>query len=76
MMPYVFATSSLLELYKWYAMPPLGASDSEIISHTMRHVAEASAEFLHWQIIVTYWNTSIQQNNIWSIAFEALIKEI
>jgi hypothetical protein len=34
------------------------------------------AEAPHWQIIETYWNTAMHQNNIWSIAFEALTKEI
>jgi hypothetical protein len=34
------------------------------------------AEAPHWQIIETYWNTAMHQNNIGSIAFEALTKEI
>jgi hypothetical protein len=38
--------------------------------------SKALAEGPHWQIIETYWNTTIQQNNIWSIAFEARTKEI
>jgi hypothetical protein len=38
-----------------------------------RHVL---AEAPYWQIIETYWNTAMQQCNIWSIAFEARTKEI
>jgi hypothetical protein len=34
------------------------------------------AEAPHWQILEKYWNTAMQQNNIWSIAFEACTKEI
>jgi hypothetical protein len=30
----------------------------------------------HWQIIEMYWNTAMQPNNIWYIAFEAQTKEI
>jgi hypothetical protein len=42
----------------------------------MRRVTEALAKAPHWQIIETYWNAAIQQNNIWSIAFEAHTQEI
>jgi len=39
-------------------------------------MAKALAEAPHWQIIGKYWNTAMQQNNIWSIAFEACKMEI
>jgi len=52
------------------------ASNLEIVSYAMRCVAKALAEGPHWQILEKYWNTTIQQNNIWSIAFEGCTKEI
>jgi len=56
--------------------PFMSASDLETVSNTTRRVWKALAAAPHWQIIETYWNTSIQQNNIWSIAFEACTKEM
>jgi hypothetical protein len=73
---FVFATGRLLELYMWNRRPFMSASDLEIVSYATRRVAKALAEAPHWQIIETYWNTTMQQNNIWSIAFEARTKEI
>jgi len=72
----VFATGRLLDLYMWNRGPVVSASDLEMVSYAMRCVAKALAEAPHWQIIETYWNTSMQQNNIWSIAFEAHTNEI
>ena len=72
----VFATGRLLELYMWNRRPFMSASDLETVSYATRRVAKALAEATHWQIIETYWNTAMQQNNIWSIAFEAHTKEI
>jgi hypothetical protein len=72
----VFATGRLLELYMWNRRPLMSASDLETVSYATRRVAKALAEAPHWQIIETYWNTTMQQNNIWSIAFEARTKEI
>ena len=72
----VFATGRLLELYMWNRRPFMSASDLETVSCATRRVAKALAEAPHWQIIETYWNTAMQQNNIWSIAFEARTKEI
>jgi hypothetical protein len=72
----VFATGRLLELYMWNRRPFMSASDLETVSYATRRVAKALAEAPHWQIIETYWNTAMQQNNIWSIAFEARTKEI
>jgi len=54
----------------------MSASDLQTVSYATRRVAKALAEAPHWQIIETYWNTAMQQNNIWSIAFEACTQEI
>jgi len=54
----------------------MSASNLEMVNYVMRHVAKALAESPHWQIIEKYWNTAMQRNNIWSIAFEARTKEI
>jgi hypothetical protein len=72
----VFETGRLWELYMWNRRPCMSASDLETVSYATRRVSKALAEALHWQIIETYWNTAMQQNNIWSIAFEAHTKEI
>jgi hypothetical protein len=72
----VFATGRLLELYMWNRWLFIGASGLEMESCATRRVAKALAEPPHWQIIETYWNTAMQQNNIWSIAFEERTKEI
>jgi len=60
----------------WNRRPFMSASDLETVGYAMRPVSKALAEAPHWQIIETYWNTAKQQNNIWSIAFEARTKEI
>jgi hypothetical protein len=67
----VFAMGRLLELNMWNRQPFMSASNVEIVSYTMRHIAKALAEAPYWQTIEMYWNTAMQQNNIWSIAFEA-----
>jgi len=54
----------------------MSASDLEMVCYAMRLIVKASAEAPHWQIIETYWNTAMQQNNISSKAFEARTKEI
>jgi len=72
----VLATGKLLELSMWNRRPFMSASDLEMVSYATRRVAKALAEGPHWQIIEKYWNTARQQNNIWSIAFEASTKEI
>jgi hypothetical protein len=54
----------------------VSASYLEMISYEMRRVSKALAEAPHWQIIETYGNTAMQQNNIRSIAFKARTKEI
>jgi len=60
----------------WNIWPFMSASDLETVSCATRCVAKALAEAPHWWIIETYWNTAMQQNNIWSIAVEARTKEI
>jgi len=72
----VFATSILLELYIWNERPFMGTSNLETVSDATRRVSKASAHAPHWKIIVTYWNTAMQQNTIWSIAFEGRTKGI
>jgi hypothetical protein len=66
----------LLELYMWNRRPFMSARDLETISYAARRFFTALADAPHWQIMEMYWNTAMQQNNIWSIAFEALTKEI
>jgi hypothetical protein len=76
MMHLVFSTGRLREFYMWNRWPFMSASNLETVSYAMRHVLKTLAEAPHWQIIETYWNTAMQQNYIWSIAFEAGRKEI
>jgi len=54
----------------------MSAIDLEMVTHGMGRLQKALAEAPHWQIIETYWNTAMQQNIIWSIAFEAHTMEI
>jgi len=60
----------------WNRRPFMSTSDLEMVSDATRRVAKALPEGPHWQIIETYWNTAMRQNNIWSITFEARRKEI
>jgi len=60
----------------WNREPFMSVSDLEIVRYATQRVAKALAEAPHWQIIETYWNTAMQQHNIWSIAFEARTKKI
>jgi len=76
MMRLVFATGRLQELYMWNRQPVMSASHLEIISYAMQRVSKPVAEAPHWQLIEMYWNTAMQQNNIWSIAFEACTNEM
>jgi hypothetical protein len=76
MMRLVVATDKLLELSMWNRQLIMSVSDLGMVSYAMRRVAKALAEAPHWQIIETYWNTAMQQNNICSIAFEARTKVI
>jgi hypothetical protein len=72
----VFLTGRLLELYIWNRRPFMTASDLERVTYATRRVSKALAEGPDRQITETYWNTTMQQNNIWSIPFEARTKEI
>jgi hypothetical protein len=72
----VFATGRLLGLYMWNKRPFMTASDLETVCCATRRVAKALAEAPHSYTIETYWKTAMQQNNIWSIAFEARTEEI
>jgi hypothetical protein len=72
----VFAMGRLLVLYMWNRWPFMGASDWEIVSFATRHIAKPLAVAPHRQIIEIYWNTGMQQNNIWSIPFVASTTEI
>jgi hypothetical protein len=75
-MHHVFDIGRLLELCVCQRRPLMIASDLEMVSDATWHVAKALTYAPHWQIIVTYWNTAMQQNNIWSPAFEARTKVI
>jgi len=72
----VFATGRLMKLYMWNRWPSTRASEWEMVSYGTRRAAKAFAETPPWLIIDKYWNTTMQQNNIWSIAFEGCTKEI
>jgi hypothetical protein len=72
----VFATGRLMELYMWNRRPLMSASNLEMACYGMRRAAKALADAPHWQLIEKYWNTPMQQNNIWSVVFEAYTKEI
>jgi len=54
----------------------MSGSNLEMVSYATQHVAKAVAEAPHWYTIETYWNTTMQQNNIRSMAFEACTQEI
>jgi len=71
-----FAMGRLLEFHRWNRRPFMSASDMKTVSYATRRISKAFAEAPHSQINETYWNTAMQQNNIWSIAFEAHTKEI
>jgi len=60
----------------WNRWPFMSATDLETVSYATQHIPKALAEGPHCQILEMYWNTAMQQNNIWSIAFEARTEEI
>jgi len=72
----VFAMGRLLELYMWNRRPFMSGRDLDTVSYATRRVLKALAEAPHWKIIETYWNTAMQENNIWSLEFEVRTKEI
>jgi len=47
-----------------------------MVSYARQPVAKAYAEYPHSQIIDKYWNTAMEPNNVWLIAFEAPTTEI
>jgi len=76
MMRLVYAKARLMELIMSNRWPFMRASHLEIVSYAMWRSAKALAEVSHWQIIEMYWNTAMQQSNIWSIALEPCTKEM
>jgi hypothetical protein len=60
----------------WNTLSFMSASNSETTSDATQRVVKALAEAPLLLIIETYWNTIQQQNNIWSIPFEAWTKQI
>jgi len=73
---FVFAASRVLELYMCNRKPFMSGSNLEMVSCAMGRVANALPRAPHRLKIEMYWNTAMQQNNIWSIAFEAPTKAI
>jgi hypothetical protein len=72
----VFGMTKLPELYMWNRRPFMSSSHLERVRCAMRQIAKVLAKASHWSIIEMYWNTPLQQNNIWSIAFEAHTQDI
>jgi hypothetical protein len=76
MTPLVLAMGRLMELYMWSRWAFMSASYLEMVCYATQRTAKTLAKAPHWQMIEMYWNTAMQQNNIWSIAYEACRKEI
>jgi hypothetical protein len=72
----VFASGRLMEDYMWNRWLFMSASNLEMLSYATRHAAKALADAAHRQLIPNYRNTAMQQNSVWSIAFEACSNEI
>jgi len=72
----VVATAKLLELYMWKRRPFISTSDLVTVSYATGRGSKPSSEAPYWQMIQTYWNTAMQQNNIWCKAFEPPPNEI
>jgi len=72
----VFAPGRVMEHEMWNRWLFMSAIDLEMVNYATQCVAKALADTPHSQIIEMYWNTAMQQNNIWSIAFEGCTKEI
>jgi hypothetical protein len=75
-MPLVFTKGRLMELYLWNRWPFMSTSGLQMVRYVTQHAVKAVADAPHWQIIEKYRNTTMQQNNIWSIAFEVCTKDI
>jgi len=54
----------------------MSATDLEMVSYATQHIVKALPEVPYSQILEQCWNTAMQQNNIWSIAYEAYTKKI
>lgn len=52
------------------------AMDYQIIRYAMQCVAKRLVEAPYWLTLKIYWNTTLQQNTIWSIAIMACPQEI
>jgi hypothetical protein len=76
MMHLVFATGRMMELNIWDRWPVMSVTELEMVSYAMRCAAKALAEAPHCQIIEKFWNTTMEQNNIWSISCEACTEEM
>jgi hypothetical protein len=72
----VFTTGRLMELYMWNRWPFMSTSGLQMVRYVTQHAVKVVADAPHWQIIEKYRNTAMQQNNIWSIAFEVCTKNI
>jgi len=70
----LFATGRLLEVIMWNRWPSMSSSDLEKVRYGMRLVAKALVEAPHGQMIEKYWNTAMQQNNIWSVVQWRVLK--
>jgi len=76
MMQLLFGTGRLMEHAMWHRLPWMCESNLVVVHYAMRRIAKALAEAHHSQLIGNGWNTSMQQNNISSIAFELCKKMI
>jgi len=72
----VCVMGKILELYLWNRGPFISPSYLGMVSYATRWVAKPFAEAQHSPIMETYWNTPLQPNNMWCIAFDAGTKEI
>jgi hypothetical protein len=65
----VLPPGKVLELCMWDRWPFMRTCDWGMVRYAL-------TEAPYWQIIETFWNTAMQQRNIWSIAFKAGTQEI
>jgi hypothetical protein len=59
----------------WNTQPCMSGSNLKIVSYALRRIGKALPEASHWQIIETYWNTSMQQYNILVHSIQATHKD-
>jgi len=72
----VYPMRTLMLLYKRNRRPYMSVSRLEMVCYAMQHLAKALTGAPHSQIIEKFWDTTMQHNNISSIALEAGPKEI